>query len=72
MLHSSYWNEPGSADRWALISTYRDARKPDPCKVFPKPRPVIRRGCVELGKKANAENPTSAEELAARYIASWT
>ena len=67
-LHASFHNTSGCADRWALISTYRDAATPDTSKVFPKPRPVLRRGCATLGLKAHVEHPTSEEELAARYI----
>ena len=67
-LHASFHNTTGCADRWALISTYRDAATPDTSKVFPKPRPVLRRGCATLGLKAHVEHPTSEEELAARYI----
>lgn len=66
--HSSYRNSVGSADRWALISTYRDASSPDESKVFPNPRPVLRRDCVELGRKAHAEHPPDAAGLVARYI----
>ena len=71
-LHASCRNVVGSADRWALISTYRDAARPDSSKVFPRPRPVLRHGCVELGAKAHAEHPTSAAELATRYIVPGT
>ena len=38
----------------------------------PRPRPVLRHGCVELGAKAHAEHPTSAAELATRYIVPGT
>ena len=35
LLHASHRNIQGSADRWALISTYRDASIPDASKVLP-------------------------------------
>ena len=43
-LHASHRNVVGSADRWALISTYRNAAEPDLSKVFPHALPVLRRG----------------------------
>ena len=68
LLHASHRNVQGSADRWALISTYRDASTPDASKVFPAPRPVLRRGCPALGRKAHAEHPPDAVARAARYV----
>ena len=68
LLHASHRNVRGSADRWALISTYRDASTPDASKVFPAPRPVLRRGCPALGRKAHAEHPPDAVARAARYV----
>ena len=67
-LHASHLNAAGSADRWALICTYRNAAERDSSKVFPHARPVLRRGCDELGQKAAREHAASAAELAARYI----
>ena len=68
VLHASHRNVVGSKDRWALIASYRDASADDACRVFPRPRAVLRRGCRALGRLAAASNRTSAEELAARYI----
>lgn len=67
-LHSSHRNQIGSADRWALISTYRDASTEDSSRVFLHPRPVLRGACSALGRKAASENPTPKAELTARYI----
>jgi hypothetical protein len=68
VLHSSFKNCEGSADRWALITSYRDASIPDACRVFPHPRPVLREGSAALGRKAAKENESSEEDLMRRYI----
>ena len=54
--------------RWALIASYRDATLDDACRVFPRPRAVLRRKCKALGLQTADANRTSPEELAARYI----
>ena len=54
--------------RWALIASYRDATVDDACRVFPRPRAVLRRKCKALGQQTADANRTSPEELAARYI----
>jgi ectoine hydroxylase-related dioxygenase (phytanoyl-CoA dioxygenase family) len=67
-LHASHRNQPGSKDRWALITTYRDATVPDASRVFPRPRPALRRGCAALGLAAAVLHATPPAELATRYI----
>ena len=37
--------------RWALIASYRDASVDDTCRVFPRPRAVLRRKCKALGQQ---------------------
>ena len=68
VLHSSHRNVIGSRDRWALIASYRDANADDACRVFPRPRAVLRRKCKALGRQTAEANRTSPEEIAARYI----
>ena len=37
-------------------------------RVFPHPRPVLRRGCAALGREAARRHAAGPEALAARYI----
>ncbi len=59
---------PALQDRWALITTYRDATVPDASRVFPRPRPALRRGCAALALTAATLHATPQAEIAARYI----